>query len=331
MDQQTVKNVKLGGFVLVGIILFIIVLALIGRQNNVFERTFELNAQFSNVEGLQKGSNVWFSGVKIGIVKDVLIESTENVKLRLKISRDYQSFIKKDARAKIGSDGLLGNKIVVISGGTEAAEGVQPGDLLTSETGLNTDDLLATFKVTNDNLAKITDDVSTILTGIRAGEGSIGGLIQDSVIYQDLRASITSAVSASRNSARITQDLSKLVSDVNKGEGMVGALLKDPSYEKRVDKTLVDIEKTAQEAAETSAKLNEMSAEIKTLMAKMDDPNAPVGKLLNDSAFADVLEESMINLKESSSELDKTLEAARESFLFRRRIFKKNKEDKKKK
>jgi phospholipid/cholesterol/gamma-HCH transport system substrate-binding protein len=330
MEQESTKYTKLGIFVLIGIIFFIFILALIGRQNNVFESTFRVYARFSNIEGLQKGSNIWFSGVKIGVVKDVVIESTNSVQLELKLSDDYQPFIKKDAKAKIGSDGLLGNKIVVISGGSEEAAAIVEGDVLEAETGLNTDDLLATFKVTNDNLAKITDDVSVILADIRQGKGSVGSLIKDSVIYQDLKASMNSANLATRNSARITQDLSKLVNDINQGEGMVGALLKDTAYENRIDRTLIDIEKTADEAAVTSAKLNEMSAELKSLMTKLDDPNAPVGKLLNDSTFATTLEESMTNLKESSSELDKTLEKAQESFLLRRRIFRRNKEDRKK-
>ncbi|MCB0852805.1 MAG: MCE family protein, partial [Bacteroidetes bacterium] len=238
MEQESTKYTKLGIFVLIGIIFFIFILALIGRQNNVFESNFRIYARFSNIEGLQKGSNVWFSGVKIGVVKDVVIESTDAVKLELKLSDDLQRFIKKDATAKIGSDGLLGNKIVVISGGTEEASPVAEGDMLEASSGLNTDDLLATFKITNDNLAKITDDVSVMLTDIRQGKGSVGSLINDSLIYKDLKASMNSANLATRNSARIAQDLSKLVNGINQGEGMVGAILKDTSYKNLIDHTL---------------------------------------------------------------------------------------------
>ena len=330
MTQERAKQVKLGTFVLVGVILFIIVLALVGRQQNVFERTFRLQARFSNVEGLQKGSNVWFSGVKIGIVQDVIIESTESVLLELKVGRDLQTFIKKDAKAKIGSDGLLGNKIVIISGGSESAASVVPDDMLESEQGLDTDALMATAKTASENLNSITADLKVILGRIEGGQGSLGSIIQDTVMYRDLKASLASAASASRNTASATRELSQLVSNIKDGEGMVGAILTDTTYENRVSGALADVEKTAQEAAQTAEKLSAMSNDLKALMAKLDNPDAPVGKLLADTTFANTLEESMINLRNSSDELDKTLEAARESFFFRKRILRKNKEEEEK-
>ncbi|MEZ4827076.1 MAG: MlaD family protein [Bacteroidia bacterium] len=326
MNQETIKQAKLGSFVLVGLILFITVLALVGRQQNVFERTFRLQVRVSNVQGLQKGSNVWFSGVKIGIVKDVVIESTQSVLLELKVGRTLQSFIKKDASAKIGSDGLLGNKIVIISGGTEEAAAVEDGDMIdASQGGINTDELMATFQVTNDNLAAITSDLKTIFADIQGGKGSLGGILQDSVMYGDLKATIASATAASRNTAKATQGLTQLVGRVNAGEGMVGAILNDSSYEGRVDRALIDVSKTADEAAKTAEQLNKLTKDLQVIMAGLDDPNAPMGMMLKDSVFANNLQESMMNLKNSSDELDKTLEAARESFLMRKRIFKKNK------
>lgn len=327
MNQETIKQTKLGIFVLVGLVLFIIVLALIGRQQNIFERTFKLQVRVTNVEGLQKGSNVWFSGVKIGIVQDVIIESTESVLLELKVGRKLQSFIKKDATAKIGSDGLLGNKIVVISGGTEGSPSVEENDLIGASEGMNTDDLMATLSVTNENLAAITTDVKSMLKDIQGGKGSLGGLIQDSLIYRDLKASIASAVSASRNTARATEGLTQIVSKVNAGEGMVGSLLNDTSYEARLDRTLVDVGKTAEEAAKTAEQLSRVSQDLQSIMTALEDPNAPAGMLLKDSTFAQTLQESMENLKNSSAELDRTLEAAQESFFLRKRLFKKNKEE----
>ncbi|MEL6676517.1 MAG: MlaD family protein [Bacteroidota bacterium] len=327
MNQETSKQIKLGAFVLAGIILFIVVLVLIGREQNLFERTFDVYCEFENVEGLQKGSNVWFSGVKVGTVQSVEIQGPGVVRLDMSLTNASQPFLKKDATASVGSDGFIGNKIVILEGGSPEASSLAEGDKVTSKAAQSTDDLIATFSVTNENLSKITEDIKGITAAIRSGDGSLGSLIQDSALYQSLNSSVYSAKLATRNTAKATEELSRLVADINQGEGMVGAVLRDTSYEGRLDRTLLGVEKTADDAAAAVAQLSQMSESLKAIVAGLDDPNSPVGVMLSDSTFARNLQESMNNLRVSSDELDRTLEAAQESFLMRKRIFRKNKEE----
>ena len=108
------NNIKLGIFVLAGIVLFLAAVFLIGSENNIFNKTFTAHAIFKNVEGLKEGDNVWLSGVKIGTVKEVRIVKEGRVIVSLSLKENQNKFIKKDATAFIGSDGLVGNKIVVI-------------------------------------------------------------------------------------------------------------------------------------------------------------------------------------------------------------------------
>ena len=115
--KEVAHQVKLGAFVLVGLCLFLAAVFLIGSENNVFSRTFTVSAVFRNVEGLKPGDNVWLSGVKIGTVSDVKIISEGKVVVDLALKENQNKFIQSDAVASIGSDGLVGSKIVVIRPG----------------------------------------------------------------------------------------------------------------------------------------------------------------------------------------------------------------------
>ena len=119
MESQDIKkSIKLGGFVLGGVLIFLTALFYLGKESNLFNKTFTVSAIFKNVEGLKEGDNVWLSGVKIGMVKQVQIVSEGQVIVVLTLKDKQNEFIRKDATAFVGSDGLLGNKIVVIGPGS---------------------------------------------------------------------------------------------------------------------------------------------------------------------------------------------------------------------
>ena len=117
-SKEFKQNIRLGIFVMAGIALFLISIFYIGSERNVFNKTFTVSAIFKNVEGLTEGDNVWLSGVKIGTVKNVTIISEGKVIVTLSLKDKQNEFIKQDATAFIGSDGLVGNKIVVVRPGS---------------------------------------------------------------------------------------------------------------------------------------------------------------------------------------------------------------------
>ncbi|MBC7720409.1 MAG: MCE family protein, partial [Pedobacter sp.] len=117
---MTIKNnrpVIVGIFVLLGLAILVITIFTLGGQKKTFVKSFTINAVFNDVAGLLKGSNIWFSGVKIGTVKKISFYGSSQVLVSMSIEQEAESHIHKDAMAKIGSDGLIGNKIVVIYGG----------------------------------------------------------------------------------------------------------------------------------------------------------------------------------------------------------------------
>src|SRR5436190_18659402 len=119
MDTYTNKfKIRLGLFVTGGIALFVIAIFIIGRQKNLFNPVFKLTSTFYNVSGLQVGNNIRFSGINVGTVDNISIINDSTVKVDMLINKDVKKFIKSDCIASIGSEGLIGDRIVIISQGS---------------------------------------------------------------------------------------------------------------------------------------------------------------------------------------------------------------------
>ena len=162
MHKYTVNNIRLGLFVLIGIVFLIVALYMIGNNRNLFDQTFTITATFSKVNGLMKGNNVRFSGIDVGTVKSIRISSDTSVEVMMIIQADARRFIKKNARAAVGTDGLMGNKLVEIDNAMAASAPVEGGDVIASVVPLETDQMMRTLGRTNNDLAQITAEVKEI-------------------------------------------------------------------------------------------------------------------------------------------------------------------------
>jgi len=157
-SKEIQQNVKLGIFVLAGLVLFMGAVFLVGSENNLFSKTFTTHAIFKNVEGLKEGDNVWLSGVKIGTVREVRIVKEGKVVVTLNLKNNQNKFIKRDATAFIGSDGLVGSKIVVIRPGVDPGV-IQDTDTIGALSPADTQDLLNIAKDVGDNTRSLTSDL----------------------------------------------------------------------------------------------------------------------------------------------------------------------------
>jgi phospholipid/cholesterol/gamma-HCH transport system substrate-binding protein len=175
-------KIKLGIFVTTGAALFIFGLFWIGRQKHLFDSTFTISSVFTGVSGLQVGNNVRFSGINVGTVDRIEIINDTSVKVNLIIEKSVNAFIKEDCFATIGSEGLMGDKIISITQGSPEAKSVVEGTQLRSLAPVETDDIMANIKVTTDNVAVITDQLAEIVIKINAGKGTLGRLLEDSTM-----------------------------------------------------------------------------------------------------------------------------------------------------
>src|SRR6476620_6460103 len=198
-----------GIFILLGIVIFVLTVFTLGGQQNTFEKSVTVKAIFDDVQGLQKGNNVWFSGVKIGTIKKISFYQSSKVEVDINIDKKSQEYIRKDAKAKISTDGLIGNKIVIIYGGTPASPAVENNDMLGVEKTLGSDEIMTTLQTNNRNLLDITNDFKVISRRLTNGEGTIGKLLTD----ESLMIQMQSVMGTLRRAAAHTEQLTSTFSD----------------------------------------------------------------------------------------------------------------------
>lgn len=180
------SNIMLGIFVSLGILLFIIGIYFIGDRQQLFSKTFRIKGILKDVNGLQVGNNVRFSGINVGTVENIEIISDTTVRVDMVLDEKTRRFIKKDARAIVGSEGLMGNKVMNITPGTSTMTEIQNNDFILTAVPINIDDILYNIKKTSENTASITTDFAAIMSNIRAGNGTIGKLFMDPTFAQTL-------------------------------------------------------------------------------------------------------------------------------------------------
>jgi phospholipid/cholesterol/gamma-HCH transport system substrate-binding protein len=186
MKKTTGNSVKLGIFVSSAVVLFIIAIYFVGKGQQLFSTTFQVSGIFKDVSGLQVGNNVRFSGINVGIVEEIVQISDSTVRVDMQIEDRLRQFIKTDAKAIIGSDGLMGSKLIIIMAGTTGQEAISNKDFIETERLVSMDDILQNLKITTDNAALITTDLSVIVGNIRDGNGAIGKLLMDSIFAENL-------------------------------------------------------------------------------------------------------------------------------------------------
>ena len=310
METNEVKqNIKLGAFVLGGLLLFVVILFYIGRENTIFNKTFTISAIFKNIEGLKEGDKVWLSGVKIGTVKHVQIVSEGKVVVALSLRDKQNEFIKKDATAFIGSDGLVGNKIVVIRTGNDK-QVIQDNDTINSLSPTDTQELINIAKDVGSNTRSLTEDLKIITAKLKKGEGIVGDLLQDGPLSNDIRQAVVSLKNAGENTNRATADLQSMLSEIKNGDGLVTKLIEDTTY-------AVTFEKALNNVAEVGKNSKQMSEDLKAVIAKINSNDNAIGVLLADTAFANKLRATLGNAESASVKLDANMEALKHNFLLR--------------
>ncbi|MBS7233548.1 MCE family protein [Flavobacterium psychroterrae] len=179
MDKQSGYTWKLGMFVTIGLLLFVMAIYFIGKQKNLFGSTFNITSQFKTVSGLEVGNNVRFSGINIGTVEEIRLINDSSVVVSMVIKDEVREFIKTDARASIGSDGLMGDKVLTISPGVKSTKVVENGGAIPSVNGIEMQDLMKSVKKSVDNAAVITDELAIFSHSMNNGNGALARLVRD--------------------------------------------------------------------------------------------------------------------------------------------------------
>lgn len=186
-------------FITGGVALLIIGIFVIGKQKNLFDPVFTINATFRNISGLRVGNNVRFSGIDVGTVDNIKIINDTTVLVSMIVKKDVQRFIKTDCEVSIGSEGIVGDRLVTIAQGSNGATEVKDGQQLQSSEPVETDAIISSLKVSAENAEVITEQLAEISYKINNGKGIIGKLIQDSTIAENINKTIVNLKESSKN------------------------------------------------------------------------------------------------------------------------------------
>jgi phospholipid/cholesterol/gamma-HCH transport system substrate-binding protein len=179
MDKQSGYTWKLGMFVTIGLLLFILAVYFIGKQKNLFGSTFRITSSFKTVSGLEIGNNVRFSGINIGTVDEIQLVNDSTVVVGMIIKDDVREFIKTDAMASIGSDGLMGDKVLTIAPGTKSQKVIENNGRIASAHGIEMNDIMKSVKKSMDNVSVISEELAIFSHSMNNGNGALAKLIRD--------------------------------------------------------------------------------------------------------------------------------------------------------
>ena len=304
------RTVIVGLFVFIGLMILIAGIFILGGQQNKFASTVTISTEFEDVAGLKAGNNIWFSGVKVGTVQAVNFRGIKKVEVVLTIEEKSREFIRKNATAKLGSDGFIGNKLVVIEGGSGDAPAIEEGDVINSLKGSDTEALIASLQVNSKNFETITEDFKVLSGQLAAGQGTVGAILTDTLMAQHIRLMIHNLQLTTNNTAKASTALTMLMGKLN-GEGtLVNDLLTDTVIYQNLAGAVAQLQGITQTASALVTNLD-------GAMQKVNQKDNAVGLLLNDEASAQNIKNILLNLETSTEKLDQNMEALQHNFLFR--------------
>lgn len=311
MKIQSSKYLRLGLFVISGLIIFTLAIFFIGNRQHLFGESLKVTSVFKNVNGLQVGNNVRFAGLDVGTVKEIVMVNDTSIAVNMFLDIETAKQMKKNAMATINSDGLVGSMVVnIIPGEGPRSSALQQGDTLESISQVATADMLSTLNRTNENAAMLTSDLLKITNSINSGEGVAGALLKDNEMAEDLKHSISNLKQATRSTTTSINQLNNLLSKVNFDESLAGLMLNDSLSAQKFTATLSNLDSSAVEINKITNDISAFSSEIKT-------GKGVINFMLTDTSFVNHLDSSLENIEDATHKFDQNMEALKHNFFFR--------------
>jgi len=316
MNESSSKRIVIVGlFVFIGLVFLGAGILIIGDLHKTFDKKIEVVSLFEDVSGLQRGNNVWLSGVKVGTVSDLAFYGKSQVKVSIQVDINAKQFIPNDSKVKISSDGFIGNKILVIYGGSHDAEEIEAGDTLIVEKTFTSEDVINTLQENNKNLLAITNDFKTLSNKIVNGEGTIGKLLTDETVYTNIAEATASLQRTTEKAQQLANSLAAFSSNLNKEGTLANELTTDTVVFNSLKASVIQLQQMADTA----------SVFITNLKQEGSNPNSSLGILMSDEETGKSLKVTIKNLESSSIKLNEDLEALQHTSILKRYFKKKAK------
>jgi phospholipid/cholesterol/gamma-HCH transport system substrate-binding protein len=265
------SELKVGLLLVVALLIGTVAVVSFSGIRAYFRPTFRLSTHFDQVSGLKPGAVVMLSGVQVGSVKGLSLVPGEGqgVEVAMAVYAVHRPDIRADARASLGSQGLLGDKYVELTPGTAQAPPVTPGATIGGTAPTDFTQVVGQAQDAADRLARLLDELTALAKTAREGEGTAGRLLRDPALYDEARGA-AHALAGSANqvtdTAQAYRDLEKRLDEMLAADGTLNRLAKDP---------------------EPFARLNEALGRMDTVLARVEKGEGSVGKAFSDPELAD--------------------------------------------
>lgn len=322
MKQTNTQKFYLGLFIFMCTLILIVALYFIGNRQNLFGKTFKISAIFNNVNGLQLGNNVRYSGINVGTVKSIEMINDTTICVAMIIENKFLNHLKNNAIAAIGSDGLVGSMVVNIVPSNQLAPNIVPGDTIKSYSKISTSNMLETLNTTNENAAILTADLLKITTAINQEKGTLGLLIKNPTLANNLQQTINNLKTASSDVSQTVKNIKLMTQNINFDNSVAQAILSDSVSGNKIKSAIANLN-------QSSVEMNHTISHLNLTITKFNDSKGTLNYVISDTLLVKNIDSIITNLKTGSTKLNENLEALKHNFLFKN-YFKKLEREKQK-
>jgi phospholipid/cholesterol/gamma-HCH transport system substrate-binding protein len=320
MTQETNHNIKLGIFVTTGVVLLVLGLYFLGDKSNMFSKSIHIHTYFENTNGLRTGNNVRLSGINVGTVEKITIINSRKILVEMSVEEKVKEFIRINSVATLGTDGLMGNKLVNIEPGSEDERLIEEGDEIPSKALISTDEMMLTLDRTNKNIYLVSEDLVKITGNINKSRGTLYSVLLDTNLAGGVKQSLDNIHAISLSLKTFSLDLVSLSNNIIEGKGVIGGLTMDSSLEHS------QFSQALKNVLDASEQLNSFAGTLKLTMDSIQGSKGSISTLLYDSTMARQLQSSMSNIDTSASRFSELMKALEGNFLFRKYFRKKDRQ-----
>ncbi len=289
----TTDQLRVGAVILAAIGIVALAGYKLGQAANLFTRRYELIVFLPAANGLRPGGSVTLAGQLVGTVKEIQFlpvdfDTTRNLRIVARIDRSLSSQIRRNSEARLRTMGLLGDKVLDISPGTPSFAVLEPGDTLRAAVSLDYDAVIEKAASAVDDMVALTHDLHTITGGLAKGQGTMGQLLTNRAMYDQLTGAMTRA--------------NALFASLQNPNGTFGKILNDPALYTRLSGTVSSLDSTLRLMQSGDGSMGRLlrdttlytnlvgiSGGADSLMKMMTRENGMVSKLLSDETLYDQL------------------------------------------
>lgn len=316
MGKSKNRSLKLGFVVAVGLLLFSVAVYYIGSKQNLFSSSVTVKTYFQDVKGLVEGNKVQYSGITVGFVSDIKIVKDTVILVEMSVDKDVAKFIRKDSKVEIGSDGLMGSKIISIYPGTAGTSSISENDVLQNRESIELQDVLKEAQTVILESKKITQSLMEISDKINSGDGDLAALLNDNTLTTRFAQIENEMLEVTGNTQRMLDKTNEIVSKVNRGEGDLGRLVNDTVFTSDLNMVMARIETV-------TLKTDSIADELYQFTTELNSGDGIVHRLVYDTSMANHIDTSIVKINKSVDDVVDAAKTIEGSWIFN--LFSKNK------